>query len=194
MGKTRIALFASGAGSNALNIIDHFSASADIEVGFVLTNKSDALVIEVSKKKSVPVLIVDNYQVADGDFLIQICKDEKIDFIILAGYLRLIPSKLIEFFPERIINVHPALLPKFGGKGMHGENVHRAVLENKEKETGISIHYINERFDEGRMIAQFYCNVDSEETLTTLKRKIQILEHSYFPIVIEKTILNLSHV
>lgn len=192
--KTRLALFASGAGSNALNIIDHFKNNERIEVAFVLTNRIDAQVIEASKKKFIPTIVLDNIQVADGEFLSDLCKKEKIDFIILAGYLRLIPKKFIEYFPERIVNVHPALLPKFGGKGMYGENVHLAVLEKKETESGITIHFIDEHFDQGRIIAQFYCEIDSEETLTTLKKKIQVLEHSYFPLVIEKTILNLKHV
>ena len=194
MSKTRLALFASGNGSNALNIIDHFSGHPSVEIAFVLSNKIDAPILASSKAKNVKAIYCTNDQVSDGAYLISLCKENTIDYIILAGYLRLIPIELIQSYPERIINIHPALLPKFGGAGMYGDHVHRAVINSQETESGISIHYVDEYFDCGRMIAQFYCNVEPTDTLTTLKSKIQFLEHSYFPIVIEKTILSLSHV
>lgn len=187
--KIRLALFASGAGSNALNIIDHFVGHASIEVACVLTNRIDAPVIDGAKKRSIPVLIFDNKQVSDGKFLIDVCTENKVDYIILAGYLRLIPKEFTHHYPEKIINVHPALLPNYGGHGMYGDNVHRAVIAAGEDKSGISVHFVDENFDEGRLIAQFYCPVSISESLDTLKKKVQQLEHAYFPIVIENTIL-----
>lgn len=186
--KIRLALFASGAGSNALNIIDHFAGHASIEVACVITNRMDAPVIEGAKNRSIPVLIFDNKQVSNGQFLIDVCTENKVNYIILAGYLRLIPKEFAHHYPEKIINVHPALLPNFGGHGMYGDNVHRAVIAAGEEQSGISVHFVDENFDEGRLIAQFYCSVSVSESLDTLKKKVQQLEHAYFPIVIEKTI------
>jgi phosphoribosylglycinamide formyltransferase-1 len=193
MSKIRLALFASGSGSNAINIIDHFNGHSSVEIAFVLSNKKDAPVIEKSQMRSVETIILSNDLVSQGQVLIDICKEKAIDFVILAGYLRLIPSDFIHYFHERIINIHPSLLPKFGGQGMYGDHVHNAVLNTGEKETGISIHFVDEDFDQGRLIAQFYCPVNEEDTLDTIKNKIQQLEHSYFPVVIEKTVLNIHH-
>lgn len=187
--KTRLALFVSGTGSNALNIIDHFSENEAIDVAFVMTNKSNSPVIAHCAERSVSCFVYSNEIVSDGIFLTSICQEQQIDYIILAGYLRLIPSELIENFPERIMNIHPALLPKYGGKGMYGDRVHAAVIAAKEKESGISIHFVDARFDEGRMIAQAYCKIDPTDTPESLRKKIQQLEHAYFPVVIEKTIL-----
>lgn len=187
--KTRLALFVSGTGSNALNIIDHFSENETIDVAFVMTNKCDSPVIAHCAERSVNCFVYSNEIVSDGIFLTSICQEQQIDYIILAGYLRLIPSELIENFPERIMNIHPALLPKYGGKGMYGDRVHAAVIAAKEKESGISIHFVDARFDEGRMIAQAYCKIDPTDTPESLRKKIQQLEHAYFPVVIEKTIL-----
>ena len=173
-----------------MNIINHFSANPEIEVAFILSNKQDAPILERAKSAGLKTHFFDNQQTADGNFLSSICKEEKIDFIILAGYLRLIPADLIENYPNKIINIHPALLPKFGGKGMYGSNVHQAVLEAKEKTTGISIHFVNSKFDEGRMIAQFTCEVFPSDTLENIETKIHLLEQNYYPFVIEKTILN----
>lgn len=189
MAKIRLALFASGNGSNALKIIDHFSAHANVEVGFLLSNKKDAPIIEASKKKGIKVITLTNEEVSNGVLLLEKCTNEKIDYIILAGFLRKIPSLLIRHFSEKIINIHPALLPKHGGQGMYGKFVHEAVIKNKDTETGITIHYVNENFDEGRIIAQFRCSVDSVDTPETIQTKIQQLEHNYFPLVIEKTVI-----
>jgi len=191
MVKIKLALFASGSGSNALKIIDYFSFHPSIEVAFVLSNKKDAPIVEAAQKKGVKVHVFNNEEVADGDFLSKICLEEGVGFIILAGYLRKIPQQLLVNYSDKIINVHPALLPKYGGKGMYGKHVHEAVLKNKETETGITIHYVNENFDEGRIIAQFHCAVFKEDTLKSIQNKIQYLEHSYFSVVIEKTIMPL---
>ncbi len=193
MVKIKLALFASGSGSNALKIIDYFSFHPSIEVAFVLSNKKDAPIVEAAQKKRVKVHVFSNDEVSDGQFLSKICLDEGVDFIILAGYLRKIPEQLLVSYSDKIINVHPALLPKYGGKGMYGKHVHEAVLKNKETETGITIHYVNENFDEGRIIAQFHCAVFEEDTLQSVQDKIQYLEHSYFSVVIEKTIMTLLH-
>ena len=189
--KFKLALFASGSGSNALNIINYFSSHSAIEIGFVLSNKKDAPIVEKAQKKGIEVLVFSNDEVADGLFLSKVCFEKGIDFIILAGYLRKIPSELLQNYTEKMINVHPALLPKHGGKGMFGKHVHEAVLAAKEKESGITIHYVNEHFDEGKKIAQFYCFIDEKDTIESIQSKIQQLEQIYFPVVIEKTILQL---
>ncbi len=190
MNKTRIGIFASGTGSNAINLIRHFNNHPHIEVGFVLSNKSDAPVLNSAKDLGIKVLFFSNHEVANGNFLIQTCKNHVIDWVILAGYLRLIPSELIQQFEGRIINLHPSLLPKYGGKGMHGGHVHEAVIANKEIESGITVHFVNEEFDKGRIIAQFKCSINSTDTASTLAKKIHVLEQSYLPVVVEKTILN----
>ncbi len=194
MSKIRLAIFASGKGSNALNIIQYFKENSEIEVAFVLSNKINAPVLENAKLENVQTYFFDNNQTADGNFLSSFCQEKNIDFIILAGYLRLIPAELIQNFAHKIINIHPALLPKFGGKGMYGSHVHKAVIKAKETTTGISIHFVNSNFDEGRMIAQFTCAIHPEDQLKTIEHKIHLLEQAYYPIVIEKTILNYSHV
>lgn len=190
MNKTRIAIFASGTGSNAINLIRHFKNHASIEVGFVLSNKSEAPVLNSAKELGVEVLFHSNQEVSNGDFLVQLCQNNQIDWVILAGYLRLIPRELIQSFENKIINLHPSLLPKYGGKGMHGSHVHKAVIANNEVESGITIHFVNEEFDKGRTIAQFTCSINSNDTIETLGQKIHVLEQSYLPTVIEKTILN----
>jgi len=190
MNKTRIAIFASGTGSNAINLIHHFKNHTSIEVGFVLSNKSDAPIINSAKALGIEVLYHSNEEVANGDFLVQICQKHHIDWVILAGYLRLVPTQLIQTFENKIINLHPALLPKYGGKGMHGAHVHKAVIANQEVESGITIHFVNEEFDKGRIIAQFTCSINANDTTETLAKKIHVLEQSYLPTVIEKTIIN----
>lgn len=191
--KIRLAIFASGAGSNALNILRHFENNAHIEVAFLMTNRKESPLVLAAKTIATPILVFDNEHVSDGEFLMDVCAEHKVDYVILAGYLRLIPKEFILNFKEKIINIHPSLLPDFGGKGMYGDNVHLAVIAAKAKNSGISIHFVDENFDEGRMLAQFYCAVEEEETLSSLKKKIQYLEHTYFPVVIEQTILNQTH-
>jgi len=186
MTKTKLALFASGGGSNALNIIDYFSTSSTVELEFVLSNKKEAPVVELAKEKGVEVLVFTNEEVANGALLTEICTKRGIDYIILAGYLRKIPFELLENYTDKMLNVHPALLPKHGGKGMYGKFVHEAVLKEKDTETGITFHFVNEHFDEGRILAQFQCSVSKDDTLDTIQEKIQLLEHVNFPSVIEK--------
>lgn len=190
MNKTRIAVFASGTGSNAINLIRYFNNHPTIEIGFVLSNKSDAPVLNSAKELGITVIHRTNEEVANGNFLVQLCQSHEIDWIMLAGYLRLIPGQLTQQFENKIINLHPSLLPKYGGKGMHGGHVHKAVIENKEVESGITIHFVNEEFDKGRIIAQFRCSINSNDTAASLAQKIHVLEQSYLPVVVEKTIIN----
>ena len=191
MTKIKLALFASGTGSNVIRFIEYFNAHPSIEVAFVLTNKNDAPVIEKVKAVSnIPVLVFNNDVVADGEKLKDICSVQNIDFIILAGYLRKIPESFTKAFPNKIINVHPSLLPKFGGKGMYGKYVHEAVLANQEVESGISIHFVNEEFDKGKIIAQHKCKLEANENLSSLQQKIHQLEHQFFPLEVEKMIQN----
>jgi phosphoribosylglycinamide formyltransferase-1 len=192
MKKHRIALFVSGAGSNALNIAKYFNEHPTIAVGLLLSNNASSPVLIDGEKLKIPCVIVNNSEAADGAHLLTICHEHQIDTIILAGYLRLIPLPFIQAFSNRIINIHPALLPKFGGKGMYGDRVHEAVLANKAAESGITIHLVNEHFDEGRKLAQFYCAVDPADTIDSLRKKVQQLEHAYYPLVIEQT-LKLEH-
>lgn len=190
MTKAKIAIFASGTGSNAINLIHFFKNHPSIEVGFVMSNKKNALVLSSAEKLDVSVLSYSNEQVADGVFLSRICQENGIDWIVLAGYLRLIPIELIQSYNNRMINLHPSLLPKYGGKGMFGGNVHKAVLENKETESGITIHYVNNEFDKGNIIAQFHCSIEVTDNLKDLEGKIRKLEQGYLPVVVQNTIIN----
>ncbi len=187
--KQRIAIFASGSGSNAMNLIQYFKNHSSIEVVFVMSNRTTAPILEKAKKANVQTYCFTNQEVADSVFLNKVCQKEKIDWIILAGYLRLIPAEFSHQFKNRIINLHPSLLPNYGGKGMFGENVHKAVLLNKEKETGITIHYVNAEFDKGRIIAKFHCEISPDETVSSLQDKIHRLEHNYLPKVVETEVL-----
>ena len=185
----KVAIFASGTGSNAVNLIKYFSNIDSIEIAFVLSNNSKAPIIGSAAELGVKTVILNNEQAADAEILIENCKQHDVDWIVLAGYLRLIPVPFIHAFENKIINLHPSLLPKYGGKGMYGRNVHQAVLDNNETETGITIHYVNEKFDEGKIIAQFHCEIDSNDTMQDVEGKIRQLEHGYLPIVIHHTIL-----
>ena len=189
MSKIRIALFASGTGSNAINLIRFFENHPTVEVGFVLSNKHDAPILESSKALGVNSMYYDNNKVADGVFLTSLCKDNKIDWVILVGYLRLIPANLISAYSDKMINLHPSLLPNYGGKGMFGSHVHKAVIANKEKESGITIHFVSPEFDKGRIIAQLHCALSPRDGVSELEQKIRYLEQSYLPTVVQNTIL-----
>jgi phosphoribosylglycinamide formyltransferase 1 len=188
MNKTSIALFASGTGTNAVNLINHFKNNDVIEVALVVCNKADAPVVEKSKALGVEVLVVSNDEVENGLTLLQELDYRAIKWIILAGFLRKIPLNILRGYHNRIINVHPALLPKFGGQGMYGMNVHKAVVEACEMKSGISIHLVNEEFDKGELLAQFEVELLSDDTPEKVAEKVQVLEHRYFPEVVEKII------
>lgn len=184
-----IAIFASGSGSNAENIIKHFANHPSIQVRMVLSNKPNAYVIERCKKLKVKAVVFTPVQFQDANYFLNLLEKEEITFIVLAGFLKLIPSYLIKAFPEKMINIHPALLPKYGGKGMYGMKVHEAVCENKEKESGISIHYVNENYDEGNLIFQAKCPLTKDDSAADIAQKIHQLEYKYFPIVIEELLM-----
>jgi phosphoribosylglycinamide formyltransferase-1 len=160
----------------------------------VLTNNSNSEILVSAQKYDVPTLVHSNAEVESGLFLVDLCTKHQIDYIVLAGFLRKIPAELIAAFPDKIINIHPALLPDFGGAGMYGMHVHRAVVEKQVKQTGITIHFVNEEYDRGRILAQVRCLVLPTDTPETVQARVQRLEHAYFPTVIEQTILNASHV
>ena len=185
----RIAVFASGSGTNAAAIIDYFKAKDDIEVSLVICNKPGAGVIERAFDRGVKTMLISKADIESQEVL-EILQREKIDFVVLAGYLWLIPEYLVKAYPNRIVNIHPALLPNYGGKGMYGSKVHQAVIANGEKESGITIHLVNEKYDEGKTLFQASCPVETDDTPETLAQRIHALEHENFPRVIEDTIRN----
>lgn len=181
-----IAIFASGDGSNAQNIIDYFKSSTNIKVALVVSNKSTANVLNRAKSANIPTLIIDRASFYETEKTIDCLKTAHIDLIVLAGFLWIIPESLVKAFPDKIVNIHPSLLPKFGGKGMYGMNVHKAVVKEKEKESGITIHFVNEEYDKGKIISQHKCSVSENDTADTLANKIHQLEYENFPKAIEK--------
>lgn len=188
MNSSAIALFASGNGSNALNLISYFKDNDSIDVRVLVCNKADAPIVQKAKDLGIEVLLFDNESFENGLTVLQELDYREIEWIVLAGFLRKIPINMIRRFPNNIINIHPSLLPKYGGKGMYGNFVHNAVLENKEKESGITVHLVNEEFDSGEILAQFKVDVNESDTVESLAKKIHILEHENFPKVVEQTI------
>ncbi|MFA5296923.1 MAG: phosphoribosylglycinamide formyltransferase [Lutibacter sp.] len=184
----RIAILASGSGTNAENIINYFKNSDLISVTLVLSNKKDAKVLERSTNLGISNRNFDKNDFIDTDVVLNLLKAQA-DYIILAGFLLKIPKKMIEAFPNKIINIHPALLPKYGGKGMFGMQVHNAVVENREKQTGITIHYVNENYDEGAIIFQKSFEILESDTAEDVAQKIHLLEYEFFPKIIEKLII-----
>lgn len=183
--KKRIAIFASGSGSNAQKLMEHFKRNPDIEVALVLTNNSDAYVLQRADSFEIPSHVFDRHEFYKTDNIIDLLKNLGIDLIVLAGFLWLIPSNLIQEYPNRIINIHPAILPKFGGKGMYGDFVHKAVMEAEEPEGGITIHYVNENYDEGEYIYQAKYRIEKDDNLEMVKFKGQQLEHLHYPRIVE---------
>ncbi|MFY8013450.1 MAG: phosphoribosylglycinamide formyltransferase [Saprospiraceae bacterium] len=186
-----IAILASGAGSNAQKILEYFSDRMDIAVRLIVSNKPEAGVLNIAKLASVDTLVVsrDSFY-SSTDLLVELDK-YNIDFIVLAGFLWLIPPYLIQHYPDRIINIHPALLPKYGGKGMYGHFVHEAVHSAKETHSGITIHYVNEKYDEGSIVFQERCEILPSDQPVDIARKVQVLEHSYYPTVIDQLVSSL---
>ncbi|SIO48163.1 phosphoribosylglycinamide formyltransferase [Chitinophaga niabensis] len=181
-----IAIFASGAGSNAQKIIDHFRGSSLAKVTLILSNKAEAGIFKIAEREQIPAILIDKEQFFRGDTYIKLLEEAKTDLVVLAGFLWKVPANLVTAFPNRIINIHPALLPKFGGKGMYGHFVHEAVLAAGEKESGITIHYVNEKYDDGGVILQEKCIITEEDTPESLARKVQVLEHKWFPLIVER--------
>ncbi|TSJ42703.1 phosphoribosylglycinamide formyltransferase [Mucilaginibacter corticis] len=183
--KKRIAIFASGSGSNAQKIMEHFKRSTEAEVVLVLTNNAQAYVLQRADNFEIPSHIFTRQEFYETDDIIRMLKTLQVDLIVLAGFLWLVPQTLLAAFPNKIINLHPALLPKYGGKGMYGDNVHKAVLANGEEESGITIHFANAQFDEGEIIHQSKFKIEPGDNLEMVKFKVQQLEHQHFPKVIE---------
>lgn len=180
----RLAIFASGSGSNAENIICFFSAEKRVEIGLIISNRAEAQVHERAKRLCVPSFTYSRETLTDGSILSKMLKNERIDFIILAGYLMKIPTELISAYPNRIINIHPALLPKFGGKGMYGNRVHQSVIDAKEQESGITIHIVNENYDEGSIVFQAKCPVFPDDSAEDVAARVHELEYKHYPEVI----------
>ncbi|MBB6240376.1 phosphoribosylglycinamide formyltransferase [Pedobacter riviphilus] len=183
--KKRIAIFASGSGSNAQKLMEHFKRSNEIEISLVLTNNADAYVLQRADNFEIPTHIFDKNEFYKTDEVVDLLKNLEIDFVVLAGFLWLIPKSLINAYPGRIVNIHPAILPKFGGKGMYGDHVHHAVMAAGETEGGITIHYVNENYDEGEYIYQARYRIDKNDNLEMVKFKGQQLEHQHYPRIVE---------
>jgi len=187
----RIAVFASGKGSNAQQIIHYFRDNKRVEISFIVSSKKDAGVLNIAATHKIPSIVLDKKTFLNTDEYVVFLKENKIDFIVLAGFLWKIPVNLIQAYPQKIINIHPALLPNYGGKGMYGHFVHEAVIAAKEKQSGITIHYVDELYDHGAPVFQAFCDIDENDTPDTLAEKIHVLEHTHFPAVIEKVLFNL---
>lgn len=184
----RLAIFASGAGSNAQKIIDHFRGKSQVKIALIVCNKPGAGVLKIAEKEGIPVLLIEKEPFFRGNAYTPALKEKNIDLIILAGFLWKIPEALIQAYPGKIVNIHPALLPKYGGKGMYGQFVHAAVVAAGEKESGITIHYVDEHYDHGDIIFQATCPVFPEDTPELLAKRIHELEHKHFPAVIEQLV------
>jgi len=190
MKKIRIALFASGSGSNALRIMEYFKGHPSIEVALLLSNKSDAGALLHAQNHKVANYYLSNFEFRDGQSILEKLKQHQVDAIVLAGFLLLIPSNLIAAYEDKILNIHPSLLPKHGGKGMYGHKVHEAVEKACERESGITIHLVNERFDEGRVIAQFRVPLDLGVNATEIEAEVRVLEIVHYAPAIENWLLN----
>ncbi len=185
----KIVLFASGSGSNVENIVNFFAEKDEVEISLVLTNNPNAYVIERCSRLGVPCQVFGRKEFRETGSVLEQLQGIAPDLIVLAGFLWLVPSDIVQAFPRRIINIHPALLPKYGGKGMYGEHVHQAVVDNKESETGITIHFVDEHYDEGAVILQTTCTVEPTDSAADVARKIHQLEFDYFPKVVESLLL-----
>ncbi len=187
-----IAILASGNGTNAENIVNSFRGSKTVNVSMIITNVRNAYVIERAKNLGIPCAYFSRDFWQDGHSIAAFMRQQNIGLIVLAGFLAKVPDALIEAWPDRIINIHPSLLPKYGGKGMYGDRVHEAVIAAGDKESGITIHYINDRLDEGQVIAQYRCDVNPDDTPHTLAQRVHELEYRFYPQVIGTLAENLE--
>ena len=181
----KIAIFGSGSGSNAENICSFFANSPDIKVVLIGTNNKNAFIVGRAEKLQIPIVVFSKSELDNFDVLYKKLVEKEVEYIILAGFLLKLPLNMIENYTNKIINIHPSLLPKYGGKGMYGNNVHKAVLENKEVISGITIHLVNEKYDDGEVLFQKSCAIFSGETVASLSKKITKLEHLFFPEIIK---------
>lgn len=186
----KLAIFASGSGTNAENIIKHFENNKDVMISGIYSNNPNAYVLERAKKYGIDSFVFSREEFYKNETILNLLEKQGTDIIILAGFLWLIPEYLINKFEDSIINIHPALLPSYGGKGMYGENVHKAVIANGEKQSGITIHFVNKEYDDGKIIFQTSCEISEEDSPETLASKIHDLEYKFFPGIIEKVIFN----
>lgn len=186
----KIAIFASGSGSNAENIVRYFSKHPSIQISLILTNKPDAFVLQRARELQIRSVVVSAKDVNEGETVPALLRDNEIDWIVLAGFLLKIPDVLIAAYPHRILNIHPALLPKFGGKGMYGRYVHEAVVSSGEKVSGITIHYVNGSYDEGQIIFQAECPVLPSDTADEVASKVHALEYEHYPRIIEQVVMS----
>jgi phosphoribosylglycinamide formyltransferase-1 len=186
----KVALFASGSGSNAENIIQYFENKEGIKISFIISNKKEAYVHERAKRLAIPSFTFEKAEFGNG-VVLKLLLDNQIDFIVLAGFLLKIPDDLLKAYPDKIINIHPALLPKYGGKGMYGSRVHEAVVADKETESGITIHYVNENYDEGQIIFQARCEVLPTDSADDVAEKVHALEYIHFPEIVELALKNI---
>lgn len=186
-----IAIFASGSGSNAENIIRYFSNSKSVRVSLVLSNNREAFVLKRSAALNVRSVFFDRKELYSEGKVLRYLREYRIDFIVLAGFLWLIPDEILKLYEKKIVNIHPALLPGYGGKGMYGDRVHKAVIGDRATESGITIHYVNESYDEGDIIFQARCRVEPEDTPETLAARVHALEYKHFPAIIEELVAQL---
>jgi phosphoribosylglycinamide formyltransferase-1 len=189
----QIAVFASGTGSNTARIIDRFRHHPGIKVALIVCNKPGAGVLDIAAAEGIPALMIEKEPFFRGDAYVKELREKQIDLIVLAGFLWKIPQTLIRAYPGRIVNIHPALLPKFGGKGMYGRFVHEAVIAAAEKETGITIHYVDEQYDHGQPIYQARVTIEKEDTPETIAQKVHLLEYEHLPRVIEEVVKLQNH-
>lgn len=192
MRKRSIAIFASGSGSNAEKIVEYFADRADAEVSLILSNNPKAGVIERARRYHIPVLLFDRTGFYQTEQVTSLLQKQGIDLIVLAGFMWLMPATLVQAFPDRIINIHPALLPKYGGKGMYGHFVHEAVVAAGEIESGITIHLVNEHYDEGQIVFQAACPVEPTDSPDEVAHKVQVLEHLHYPRVVDEVLQRLD--
>lgn len=185
---SNIAIFASGNGTNAENLINYFKNHQSININLIVSNKKEAFVVQRAINNNINYKIISKSDFNNKNYVLDILDDNNIDFIVLAGFLLLIPEFLIQKYPKKIINIHPALLPKYGGKGMYGMHVHESVIKNNDQISGITIHYVNEKYDEGQIVFQAECRINDSDTPESLANKIHELEYRHFPKIIEKII------
>lgn len=188
----KIAIFASGSGSNAENIVQYFKESTDVSVSLIVCNKADAFVLERAKRLGIPSKVVTGKEMREQDAVMALMNEYGIDFIVLAGYLLLIPKYLVDAYPNAIVNIHPALIPLHCGKGMYGDRVHEDVIASGDTQSGITIHYVNEFFDNGDIIFQATCPVEPGDTAHDVATKVHALEYAHFPRVIAETVAKLK--
>ncbi|MBU1822541.1 MAG: phosphoribosylglycinamide formyltransferase [Bacteroidetes bacterium] len=188
----RIAIFASGSGSNAEQISHHFKGRTDVQVSLILTNNPTAGVIQRARKLHIPVVIFDRTLFYESNRVVELLLNAGIDLVVLAGFMMQVPANLINAYPNRMLNIHPALLPRYGGKGMYGHFVHEAVVAAGERQSGISIHYVNEAYDEGEIVYQATVDLDPTDTPDEVARKVQVLEHLHYPRIVDEVVSALN--